>query len=114
MNEANAKAITQWIASRQFNMNCRLPDEQDMKYARNGWCHLFGVLLDAYHLRGDPRGFKAIPDSEFDNCIKLLQIAYDYAEDPNVYDRLPKVDQKILDTIHPHQSTLDDWLVSSQ
>ena len=32
-----------------------------------------------------------IPDSEFDNCIKIFEIAYKYAEDIDVYDRFPQV-----------------------
>lgn len=91
-------------------MDVRLPPEEEMKYARSGWCHLFGCLVDAYQLRGDPQGYKKIPDSEIDNCFNILQIAYDYAEDPNVYDRFPKVDQAVIDEIHhvPHD-TLDEW-----
>ena len=113
MNQDNRKKLSNWIASHQFNLSIRLPDEPDMKYARNGWCHLYGVLLDAYQLRGVHDGIKMIPDSEFDNCIKLLEIAYQYGEDPNVYDRLPKVDQKVIDSIHNKQTTLDDWFVSN-
>ena len=113
MNEVNIKKIRDWITSHQFNMNVRLPDEQNMKYARNAWCHLYGILLDAYQLRGTVHGLNKIPDSEFDNSIKLLQIANDYAEDPDVYNRLPKIDQKIIDEIHHKQTTLDDWFTNS-
>ena len=109
MNEANCKRIKQWVMSHQDNLNVRLPDEQDLPYARNAWCHLFGCIADVYHVRGKG-GYKVIPDSEFDNVMKILQIAYDYGEDPNVYDRFPKVDQSILQSItHDSSNNLTQY-----
>ena len=90
LNLQNQKALRQWVIDHQDNMNVRLPPIPEMHSARNAWCHLFGCIDDVYHTRGHG-GYKVIPDSEFDNCIKIFEIAYKYAEDIDVYDRFPQV-----------------------
>ena len=113
MNKFHCDAIVNYIKAHANNLDVRLPDEADLYCARNGWCHLFGVLLDAYHLRGTNKSYKDIPDSEFDNCINILQIAVKYAEDSNVYDKFPKVDQKVIDVILNNDHTMNDWFIGS-
>lgn len=106
MNRENQQKIRQWIVDHQANLDVRLPPLPELHCARNGWCHLFGCLDDVYHTRGKG-GYKVIPDSEFDNCMRILEIAYQYAEDVNVYDRFPQVSWH-LDDPKP-TNHLSDW-----
>ncbi len=111
MNRENQLKLRQWVLDHQENMNLRLPPIPEMHSARNAWCHLFGCIDDVYGTRGKG-GYKVIPDEEFDNCIKIFEIAYQYAEDLDVYDRFPKDIKPIkFENKTESQPTLDEWFV---
>jgi len=93
MNATNSKKVLEWVKNHQDSLDVRLPPEESCPNGRSGWCHLFGCLVDAYGLRGNPKGYHAIPDSEMDHVFEILNIAYEFAEDPDVYERFPKVEK---------------------
>lgn len=109
MNKENCQKIRQWVIDHADNLNVRLPPEDDLYCQRNAWCHLFGCIDDVYNVRGRG-GYKVIPDSEFDNVINILQIAYDHGEEQHISHYFPKPDQLVLDKINNiERNTLDQF-----
>ena len=87
MNVEHMNVIKKWIQDHYQELQIRLPPLPPKHEQRIAVAHCWKCLKEAFHVQQ----CKDIPDIEFNNCMEILRIVYEYAEDPKVESRFPKV-----------------------
>lgn len=95
MNDNHMKLLRGWIQSHYENVQLRLPPHPYHPKGRNAIAHMWLSLKGSYGVEY----VKDIPDKEYENCLKILQIVYEYAEDIDVEKRFPKVEKVKINTL---------------
>lgn len=95
MNNEHMKQLKQYIDDHWENCQIRLPPHKMHPNGRNAIAHMWLSLKSSYNVEH----VKDIPDKEFETCLEILKIVYQYAEDINVEKRFPKVNIIINSTL---------------
>lgn len=84
MNNVYKKRIRDFVLKNHDDLCRRLPREKGLK-TRNGSAHCYWCLNQVWHVDT----LNDIPDKDYDMVMKVLQMIIDYAEDPDIMNRLP-------------------------